>query len=52
MKPYRDLVLTNQTIIHKAHEMISDFVDYGEAKAKADAPEKQLQMPAASESGS
>lgn len=52
LQPYRDLALTNQTIIHKAHEIISDYVDYGEAKAKADTLEKQLQLPAASESGS
>jgi uncharacterized protein YkvS len=49
---YRDLALNNQTIIHKAHEIIADFVDYSEAKEKADALEKQLQLPAASESGS
>jgi hypothetical protein len=52
MKPYCDLALNNQTIIHNAHEIISDYVDYGEAKAKADVLEKQLQLPAASEAGS
>jgi hypothetical protein len=52
LKPYQDLALTNETIIHKAHEIISDYVDYGEAKAKADVLGKQLQLPAASESGS
>jgi hypothetical protein len=52
LQPYRDLAKANETIIHKAHEMISDYVDYGEAKAKADVLEKQLQLPAASESGS
>lgn len=52
LKPYQNLAKTNETIIHKAHEIISDYVDYGEAKAKADALEKQLQLPAASESGS
>ena len=50
--PYPDLAKANETIIHKAHEIISDYVDYGEAKAKAGALEKQLQLPAASESGS
>lgn len=52
LQPYRELALANQTIIHKAHEIISDYVDYGEAKAKADTLEKQLQLPAASESSS
>jgi hypothetical protein len=52
MKQYRDLATNNQTIIHKAHEIISDYVDYGEAKAKVDALEKQLQLPPAPETGS
>ncbi len=52
MKPYRDLVLTNQDLIHKAREIISDYVDYSEAKAKADTLEKRLQLPAAKEAGS
>lgn len=52
MQPYRDLAKANETIIHKAHEIISDFVDYGQTKAKADELEKQLQLPASSESGS
>jgi hypothetical protein len=49
MKPYRDLALANQTIIHNAHEIISDYVEYGEAKAKADALEKDLQLSTVSE---
>ena len=52
LPPYRDLAKANETIIHKAHEIIADFVDYSEAKAKAGALEKQLQQPAAPESGS
>lgn len=52
LKQYRDLALTNETIIHKAHEIISDYVDYGEAKAKAEALEKQLQLAPASETAS
>lgn len=52
LQPYRDLALTNETIIHKAHEIISDFVDYGEAKAKAEALERQLQLSSADESAS
>jgi uncharacterized phage infection (PIP) family protein YhgE len=52
MKPYRDLTKYNQTLIQKAHEIISDFVDYSEAKAKAGALEKELQLPADSDSES
>lgn len=52
LKPYQDLAKANETIIHKAHEIIADFVDYSQAKAKSDALEKQLQLPAASESDS
>ena len=48
MKPYQDLVRANQALIHQTHEIIADYVDYGEAKAKADALEKQLQLPASS----
>jgi hypothetical protein len=52
MPPFQDLLRTNETIIHNAHEIISDYVDYGKAKAKADALERQLQLPAAPESDS
>ena len=52
MKAFRDLVRTNETIIHNAHEIISDYVDYGEAKAKADALAKELQLPAVPETAS
>ncbi|MGC9223390.1 MAG: hypothetical protein ACP5E2_05665 [Terracidiphilus sp.] len=52
MAPYRDLVLTNRTMIEKAHEMISNFVEYDKAKAKADDLERQLQLSAASETPS
>ena len=52
LKPYRDLAVTNQTIIHKAPEIISDYVDYGEAKAKVDELEKQLQLASAAKTGS
>ena len=47
MKPFREMVLNNEKLIHNAREIISDFVDYGEAKTKADALEKELQLPAA-----
>jgi hypothetical protein len=52
MKPFHDLLLTNQTIIHNAHEIISDYVDYSEAKSKADALEKDLQLSAAPDTAS
>lgn len=45
MKAFQDLLETNQTLIHNAHEAINDLVDYGKAKVKAEALEKQLQMP-------
>ena len=52
MKPYRDLVLTNQTLIGNAREIIADYVTYSEAKARADDLEKKLQMSPTSEPGS
>ena len=52
MKPFRDLVLTNQTILHNAHKIISDYADYAEAKAKADALEKDFRISAASDTSS
>ena len=52
MRPYQDLAKNNQTLIHNAHEIIADFVDYSEAKEKAGALERELQLPADSESGS
>lgn len=45
MKPYRELVLNNEKLIHNAHEIIADFVDYGEAKNKAEALERELEPP-------
>lgn len=50
-EPYRNYVRNNETLIHTASEIISDFVDYGEAKAKSEALEKQLQAPAGSDAG-
>ncbi len=47
LQPYREMVLANQKIIHDAREIIADIVDYDKAKARADALEKQLQLPAA-----
>lgn len=44
LQPYREYVKTNQRLINKAHEMVNDFVDFGEAKAKAETLEKELQL--------
>lgn len=46
MQPFRDYVHLNRELISKAHNMISDFVEYGEAKAKADAIEREHALPA------
>lgn len=45
MPAYREYVRTNQRLIDKAHQTIDNFVDYDEARAKADSLEKQLQLP-------
>lgn len=41
---YRDYVHANSELLSKAHQMISDFVDYGEAKSKADSLEQKLSI--------
>jgi hypothetical protein len=51
MQPYHNYVDTNYELISKAHHVISDVVDYGEAKAKAESLEKELQLAAASNAG-
>lgn len=51
MQTYREFVQSNQRLINKAHEAIDDFVDYDEAKAKADSLEKDLQLPAEASAG-
>lgn len=51
LQPFRDYIHENKRLISKAHEMINDYVDYGEAKAKADALEKELQLTTPSTSG-
>jgi hypothetical protein len=51
MPPYKELVRNNETVIHTAREIISGYVDYGEAKSKSEALEKQLQMPAGDTAG-
>ena len=48
MRPYQDLAKNNETLLHKANEIIKDFVGYSQAKEKADALQKQTQLPAAS----
>jgi hypothetical protein len=48
MQPYRDYVVANQQMIGKAHQMISDLVEYGEARAKADTLERELELTAPS----
>ncbi len=45
MKAYKDLVRANLDLMTRAHESISDFVDYGTAKAKADDLEQKLALP-------
>lgn len=44
LKPFQDYVFANEKLTHNAHEIISNYVDYGEAKAKAEAMEKDLQI--------
>lgn len=51
LPPFHDYIRQNQRLINKAHEMVNDYVDYGEAKAKADALEKELQLTAPSSAG-
>lgn len=48
---YREYVRTNQRLINKAYETIENFVDYDEAKAKADSLEKELQLPTEASAG-
>jgi uncharacterized membrane protein YccC len=49
--PYRDYVRNNEKLIHTASQMISDFVDYGNAKARSQTLDRQLQLPAGPPSG-
>ncbi|HUX43888.1 MAG TPA: hypothetical protein VMV57_03975 [Terracidiphilus sp.] len=41
---YRDYVRTNSEFLHNTYRMISDYLDYGEAKSKADMLEKRLAL--------
>ncbi len=45
MQPYVDYVRANLQYATKTSTVIRDLVDYGEAKAKSEQLEKQLQMP-------
>lgn len=45
MPPWRDYVRANRDYANRAAELIRDFVQYGEAKAKADSLEKKLELP-------
>lgn len=46
MQPYRDYVHANFTLASQITGMIRDFVDYDEAKSKADASEAKLALAA------
>lgn len=51
MQPYRDYVRANQELVGKTHAIIKDFVEYGDAKAKADSLEQKLELPEGSNEG-
>lgn len=50
MPPYRDYVHANYEFASRTAEMIRDFVDYDKAKARADALEQKLELPASGQS--
>ena len=45
MLPYREYAHANHELVHKTHQLISDFADYGESKGKANSLEKGLGLP-------
>ncbi len=45
MQPYRDFVQANLELATKTAGIIADFVDYDEAKSKADSLEASLEVP-------
>jgi hypothetical protein len=47
MPPFRDYVKANVELTSELARMISDFVDYDEAKSTADALEQKLELPEA-----
>ena len=46
MQAYRDYTKANYELADKTAKMISDFVEYGKAKTKAEAFEQKLELPA------
>lgn len=51
MKPYQDYVRANHELIQKAHQTISDFVEYSQSKSKAESFEKSLNLPDSGSTG-
>ena len=49
MPPFRDYARANRELMSKTNQLISDFVDYGEARAKADLLEKTMELPVTAE---
>lgn len=45
MPPFPDYARANRELMEKTSRLISDFVDYGEAKAKTDVLEKTMALP-------
>ncbi len=45
MKPFRDYVQANHELMSKTHQVITDFVEYGESKTKAESLESKLELP-------
>ena len=45
MLPYREYAHANYVLVHKTHNLISDFADYSESKAKANSLERALSLP-------
>jgi len=51
MPPYRDYAHANYNLVHKCHQLISDFAEYSESKAKANSLEKNLDLPIIAKEG-
>lgn len=45
MQQYRDYTSANDELAHRTATVISDLVEYGKAKSKADSLEKKLELP-------
>jgi hypothetical protein len=50
MQPFRDYVKANAELTSKLARLISDFVDYDEAKSKAESLDQKLELPAVASS--